>query len=270
MIQKKIIFLHHSTGNCIWLGDTSNIIYKFTRKGTVQRFFDEYNKINGTQYNISELAFPKKQPYGWRNYPYDYYNIWVKNAGCEMFMEEPTLEILTSEYDVIIFKHCFPVGRIQEDTGIADINSEEKRIENYKLQYEALRGKMHSFPDTKFIIWTPPAIVQNKVSAGEAERAYKFYRWIMDEWNEEGDNIFIWDFYKYETEGSLYMNELYAFNNNDSHPNRSFSEKMALRFSMFVIDVIENRVEKEGLTEKSDGYQEFLSAHSAGDNTEVK
>jgi hypothetical protein len=110
MIQKKIIFLHHSTGNCIWLGDTSNIIYKFTRKGTVQRFFDEYNKINGTQYNISELAFPKKQPYGWRNYPYDYYYIWVKNAGYEMFMEEPTLEILTSEYDVIIFKHCFPVG----------------------------------------------------------------------------------------------------------------------------------------------------------------
>ena len=34
------------------------------------------------------MSFPKPNPYGWNNYPYDYYNIWVKNAGEELYMEE--------------------------------------------------------------------------------------------------------------------------------------------------------------------------------------
>lgn len=70
-----------------------------------------------------------------------------KNAGESSFMEEPTLEILTRKYEIIAFKHCFPVGRILEDKGTPNIDSNEKRVENYKLQYNALKTKMHSFPD---------------------------------------------------------------------------------------------------------------------------
>ena len=112
-------------------------------------------KKNKTDYVISELSFPKKSPYGWENYPYDYYNIWVKNAGQDPYLEEPTLEILTAGYEVIILKHCFPVSRISEDAGTPNIDSDEKRIENYKLQYNALKQKMHQFPHNKFIVWTP-------------------------------------------------------------------------------------------------------------------
>ena len=89
--------------------------------------------------SIEEMAFPKASPYGWHNYPYDYYNIWVKNAGNEPFMEEPTLEILTKQYQVVIFKHCFPVSNIQPDQDSADINSDFKSLSNYKLQYLALK-----------------------------------------------------------------------------------------------------------------------------------
>ena len=60
------------------------------------------------------------------NDPYDYYNIWVKNAGNEPYKGEPTLEILTSKYDVIIFKHCFPSSNVEPDTGAPDINSKNK------------------------------------------------------------------------------------------------------------------------------------------------
>ena len=38
------------------------------------------------------MAFPKASPYGWHNYPYDYYDIWVKHAGNEPYMEEPSME----------------------------------------------------------------------------------------------------------------------------------------------------------------------------------
>ncbi len=139
--MKKIIFLHHSTGYNIWVGGTNRYIYKLTKEGDVKKYFKNYNRKNKTNYSISEQYFPKLEPYGWNNYPYDYYNIWVKHSGPDRYMDEPTLEILTREYDIIIFKHCFPGSRILEDTGNPNIDSDEKRLENYKLQYNALKAE---------------------------------------------------------------------------------------------------------------------------------
>lgn len=241
--MKKIIFLHHSTGHSIWTGKTNRYVYKLTGKGDVQKFFGKYNSKNKTGYEIRELIFPKSAPYGWNNYPFDYYNIWVKNAGENPYMEEPTLEILTKEYDVIIFKHCFPVSRITNDTGSPDINSDSKSIENYKLQYDALKKKMHEFPDNKFIVWTPAANTQAVTTEDEARRTKDFYYWMINEWDEKGDNIFIWDFYKYETEGGLYLTEGNAYSPKNSHPDKDFSGRVAPLFSKFIIDVIESDTE---------------------------
>ncbi len=238
--MQKIIFLHHSTGRSIWVGNTNRYIYRLTQKGNVQKFFTEYNKKHKTNYIISDLIFPKNSPYGWKNYPFDYYNIWVKNEGPDPFMEEPTLEILTSEYNVIIFKHCFPVCKVLEDTGNPDVNSEEKRVENYKLQYNALKQKMHKFPDNKFIVWTPAAVVKTLLTEEEAKRTHQFYRWILDDWDEKGDNIFVWDFYKYETEGGMYLSDKNAYSPDNSHPGKNFSASIAPVFSKFIIDVIES------------------------------
>ena len=202
------------------------------------KYFREYNRRNGSDIRIEESVFPKKAPYGWKNYPYDYYNIWVKNAGEKPYMEEPTLEILTKKYDVIIFKHCYPVSKIQKDTGSPDIDSSIRRLENYKLQYNALKNKMYEFPDNKFIVWSPAVLVQSKLNEDEAERTFEFYKWIIEEWDQKGDNIFIWDFYKYETEGGLYMLDKYAEGVANSHPNKTFAGKAAPLFCKFIIDVV--------------------------------
>ncbi len=202
--------------------------------------FEEYNKENNKNYLIKEMIFPKASPYGWHNYPYDYYNIWVKNAGYKSYLDEPTLEFLTKEYDVIIFKHCYPVSQIMEDTGVADINSDEKRIENYKLQYNSLKNKMHEFPNNSFIIWTPAVHIKNLISEKEAKLTRQFYEWIIDEWDEKGDNIFIWDFYKYETEGGLYLLDKYSDGPNNSHPNSKFSSYISPLFCKYIINVIES------------------------------
>jgi hypothetical protein len=241
--MKKIVFLHHSTGEAVWKGATNRYIYKLKGKGDVQKFFSTYNRKNKTSYDISAINSPKSSPYGWKNYPYDYYNIWVKNAGAAPFMEEPTLEILTKQYDVIIFKHCFPVSRINADTGSPDINSDVKSIENYKLQYDALKRKMHEFPRNKFIVWTPAANTKLKSKEDEALRTRDFYNWIVNDWDEKGDNIFIWDFYNYETEGGLYLTDSNAHSPDNSHPGVEFSAKTALLFGQFIVDVIESRIE---------------------------
>jgi len=241
--MKKIIFLHHSTGNVVWNGKTNRYIGKLTGKGDVQKFFDMYNRKNETAYEIRDLNFPKSEPYGWKNYPYDYYNIWVKNAGEEPYMEEPTLEILTRDYDLIIFKHCYPVSNIKEDTGSPDIDSPVKSIENYKLQYEALKNKMHQFPDKKFIVWTPAVNTEALMSEDEAIRTKEFRNWVVNDWDEKGDNIFIWDFYSYETDGGLYLAERNAVSPQNSHPNSEFAGRVAPLFGKYIIDVIESSVD---------------------------
>jgi hypothetical protein len=241
--MKNIIFLHHSTGYNIWLGNTNKYVSKITGKGDISKCVDRYNRKNSTEYHITEQFFPKSSPYGWNNYPFDYYNIWVKNAGNEPYMDEPTLELLTKEYEIIVFKHCFPVSKISEDTGLPDINSKEKRLENYKLQYDALKTKMKSFPNTKFIVWTPAVYTMEVMTEEEALRTQQFHDWIINDWDESGDNIFVWDFYSYETEGGLYLSEKYATAPGNSHPNKDFSAKMAPILCRFIIDVAENRVQ---------------------------
>jgi len=99
-----IVFLHHSTGKVIWRGGKDPIIFRIAgRLGTkfadraeqraaLPSLLNKYSRQQGIDIRIREVAFPKASPYGWNNYPFDYYNIWVKNAGDQPFTEEPTLE----------------------------------------------------------------------------------------------------------------------------------------------------------------------------------
>jgi hypothetical protein len=166
------------------------------------------------------------------------------------YKEEPTLEILTKEYQVIIFKHCFPVSNIQPEQDSADINSNLRTISNYKLQYSALRDKLHQFPDVKFILFTGAAQVKGSISEDEAGRAKEFFTWVIREWDISDDNIFIWDLYSLETEGELYFKDKYAASFNDAHPNGNFAgEAVKLLFNR-IIDVVENNGNRTSLTGK--------------------
>lgn len=237
-----IIFLHHSTGKDIWKGATSRVAYKIFKRGDVQKWFSRFNKKNNTNYQIEEMYFPGNEGgYGWKNYPYDYYNIWIKNEGDKDFMKEPTLESLTKKYKVIIWKHCFPVGDILPDVGQGDVNSEEKRVENYKLQYNKLKEKMRTFPNTTFIVWTGAALTKERSTPEKAERAKEFFTWVKEQWDEPGDNIFLWDFNELETEGGLYMKDEFAAGPVDPHPNKAFSTRVAPFFCKRIVDVIEGR-----------------------------
>ena len=232
----KIAYLHHSTGEVIWNGNSGTK----GEKVSLPVLFNEYNKITGRDYYIKEIVFPKASPYGWNNYPYDYYNIWVKNAGKENFMEEPTLENLTKEYQVIVFKHCFPVSNIQEDDAQPDINSDKKTIANYKIQYEALMNKLHQFPQTKFILFTGAAQAREAITESEAQRAKEFFDWVKNNWDQAHDNIYLWDLYTLETQGGLYLKDEFAVSSSDSHPNKEFAVMAVRLLFNRIIDVIDN------------------------------
>ena len=228
----RIIFLHHSTGGVIWGGGVPN-------------FISNYNSSHNTNYEIEERAYPDGVNYPWANYPYDYWKIWV-NASGPTYSGQDTLETLTADYDVIVFKHCFPVSNIEADTGHPDITSDRKSIENYKLQYNALKTRMHQYPGTKFIVWTGAALIQGETTPENAERARQFFQWVRESWDEKGDNIFVWDFWTLETEGGLYLKPEYSAG--DSHPNSSFATTVAPYFGKRIVDVIEGAGDSGSIT----------------------
>ena len=222
----KILFLHHSTGENIW-------------NGGVEQWFNQYNKKNNLNYEIRETAFPN-DPYDWANYPYDYWLLWVKNAG-KGHKGQPTLEKLTKDYQVIIWKHCFPGSAIEEDTGKPSVQSDVKSLENYKLQYNALKKKMKEGPQVRFIVWTLALELKGNIDEDQAKRARAFVEWVKNEWDEKGDNIYIWDFYAFESEQGLFFQKKYAAGDGDAHPNAAFAKKVAPVFCKRILDVIEGQ-----------------------------
>jgi hypothetical protein len=233
--DRMVLFLHHSTGGVIW-------------GGGVPQWFEQYNAAHGTKYQITETAFPKDSPYGWANYPYDYWNIWVNHAGNEPYMEEQTLELLAPKCDLIIWKHCYPVSNVEEDSGRPDVASDAKRTENYVLQYQALKTKMRSFPNTRFLVWTGAALAQSSTNEANATRARAFFQWVKEEWDEPGDNIFVWDLFELQTDGGLYLKAEYEANPGDSHPSAAFAQKTAPLFGQRIVDVLEGRGDQGSLT----------------------
>ncbi len=233
-----VIYLHHSTGGVVWSGGVPDAVAS-------------YNSGHSTDYQITERAYPSGSPYPWNNYPYDYWNIWVNNAGPTQFMSEDTLEILTQNYEVIVFKHCFPVSAIDVDSGTADVASESKQLQNYYLQYNAIKTKMHEFPNTRFIVWTGAALKMADTNPDSAQRARTFFSWVRDTWDAPGDNIYVWDFWTLETGGE---NELYLLDANadsllnDSHPNVAFAAAVAPYFANRLVDVIEGRGDTGDIT----------------------
>ncbi|NPV02010.1 MAG: hypothetical protein HPY53_11580 [Brevinematales bacterium] len=231
----SIIYLHHSTGGCVWYGG-------------VPEWFDAYNASNNVNYQITDREYPKSSPYGWENYPYDYWNIWINHAGDTQYMEEDTLEILTLVYDVIVWKHCYPVSELASDPANADITSPAKTIENYKLQYNALKAKMHQFSGNRFIVWTGAALLETNSTSEQATNAYNFFEWVKDTWDEPGDNIYIWDFYTLETGGGIYLIVSNAEAVDNNHPNAVFSQIVAPFFGQRAVNVILGNGDTTGLT----------------------
>jgi hypothetical protein len=226
----SVLFLHHSTGGVIWAGG-------------VPGWLAQYDATHATAYSITDMAYPDA-PYPWENYPYDYWNLWVQHAGSPGYQGQATLEILTPSYDVIVFKHCFPVSGIGPDTGSPDVASAAKTIENYQLQYAALKAKLRSFPANRFLLWTGAALRREDTTPEQAARARAFFAWVRGTWDEPGDNIYVWDFFSLETDGGPYLTAEHA--SGDSHPNAGFAAEVAPLFAQRVVDVIEGRGDSTG------------------------
>lgn len=237
--KNKAIFLVHSTGTNLY------------SQGKVSDWVKNYNLENGTSFQLTARTYPDT-PWPWENYPYDYWKLWVDN-NCDN--SNPYIECLpsiASNYGLVIFKHCYPGAGIRPDTGIPDITSNRKSLENYKLQYRAIRALMDGMPDKKFMVCTLVPLHRLATTTDEAARAYEFVKWSKNQWlSEDGrqhPNIFIFDLYslaaemsenpanglqyclKYDYEGS--------HSSDDSHLNTLANQTIGPLFAKAVVNIL--------------------------------
>lgn len=237
--SNKAIFLHHSTGGAVF------------EEGNVEQWIQNYNTQNATDYSITEFAYPNS-PWGWENYPFDYWKLWV-DGSCDNSQDNiQCLDKLCQNYELIIFKHCFPGAGINEDAGNGDITSLEKTLANYKLQYRALLQLFDQYPNNKFMVWTLAPLHRNATTSDQAKRAGQFVDWVKNSWlTEDGKshpNVFVFDFFNQVAE--LNANPAHGFqyclkydyegnhDGDDSHPNTSANQTVGPVFAEKVVDVL--------------------------------
>lgn len=232
----KILYIHHSTGKRIW-------------QGGLPEWVADQNREAGTNLHIVERSYPDK-PYPWSNDPHDYWRLWVEHSGDDAFRKQPTLEQIAPAYDLIVWKHCYIGSEMEALKGEPKVSSKNKSLENYKLQYEALKTKMREFPDTKFLVWTLPPHVAANTDPEQARRADEFAGWVKTSWDEPGDNIYLWDFRSLAAEKGV-LPPHHASGEKDSHPNEALSKKAAPLLGQRIVDVLGAKGDISPLTGES-------------------
>jgi hypothetical protein len=94
------------------------------------------------------------------------------------------------------------------------------------------------------------------MSADEANRMKSFTDWVRNTWDESGDNIYLWDFYYWETGGrgdgtvgtSLYLLDDYRSGTGDSHPDNEFNAMVYPYLCQRIVDVIIGKGDAQAIT----------------------
>ncbi len=245
---QRIGFLTHSVGSALY------------QEGKIAEWFTDYNATHGTGFTIQRRSYPA-EPYPWENNPYDYWNVWV-NGSCS----EECFPSLLERFDIVIMKHCYTAARIEADINAPDIGSDRKSVENYKLQYRALRDLFDNHPGTKFIVFTLTPRHRLRTDAAQASRAKSFADWVKNEWlqedGKEHSNIYVFDFWSLlaETDPTPEKGSVnclrYAYekdhSSDNSHPNLLANETVGPVFAQYIADVANNNLIPTGSEDVTD------------------
>ncbi|MCX6250275.1 MAG: T9SS type A sorting domain-containing protein [Bacteroidetes bacterium] len=218
------IFLHHSTGACIWGPNGSST--------SVPQEMDKYNTDHGY---IGSLAVTMNEEW-WS--PDD--NEWVR---WHAFFEDPGnvtgIGYYLPDNKIIVIKSCFPSSAMSDPGTPGDtIYPEMKTVYNYKWHWRHIINAMRSHPGNFFTIWTNAPLEPASTNADEAALSDWFCTWAKDTLAEGLDpitgilpaNVYIFDYF-HKLAGPDGMELIqYRSGAGDSHPNAAATELVAPQF----------------------------------------
>jgi hypothetical protein len=229
------IFLHHSTGANIWgpNGSSTSIpleISKFNEK-------NGYLGINAV--SIDEAWWPTDDN------EWEHWHRIFENQD----LADNNLNSILSNYKIIVIKSCFPSSSIaswgqKSDTTVPIYKS----VYNYKWHWRHIILAMKKHPDNFFAIWTNAPLTVAASNSSEAALSKSFCKWAKDTLGKGIDpvigvlpkNIYVFDFFSKLVDQYGFLQNQYAFNSVDSHPNSAATSLVAPQFVNEIFDAAIN------------------------------
>jgi hypothetical protein len=217
----RIIFLHHSCGaNLIAQGGV--------REGLTALGYEFYDH----GYNEDGLVLADGT---WTGTDFDVPGDNTDPDGYAVIFAQPlhdppdnTFSYLM-QYDVIVFKSCFPVSNIGDDG----------QLEEYRSYYLSIRERMDQYPDKIFVIVTQPPEVPADSSTEAAARARSFVNWLKsDEYLSGHPNVFVFDFFGQLAGADNFLKPEYRTDEYDAHPNELANRTIGSLFVTFLDEAI--------------------------------
>jgi len=224
----RIIFMHHSTGQ--GLIEQGGVRPAFAELG--YEFWDHgYNgdglaDPSGNYLGVNwDVPGDNTDQDGWR----EIFNQTVTDPPDNTFSH-------MLEFDVIIFKSCFPTSDIQSD----------EQFEAYRSYFLDMRDVMDQHPDKLFIPFTTPPLDPTSTSPEAAARARQWAEYLTSpEYLEGHPNIVVFDFFNLLADEDGYLRAEYRPGGGDSHPNELANQTIGPIFVEFVDQAIRQFVPGE-------------------------
>jgi hypothetical protein len=223
------IFLHHSTGLCIWGPNGSTT--------SIPQEMDAYNTAHS--FTGSDTITMNEE---WWS-PSD--NEWSTQHD---FFEDPGAAGIGSYLPgnkIIVVKSCFPSSSMSGEGQASDtLNPTEKSVYNYKWHWRHIVNVMKSHPGNFFAIWTNAPLEVNSTNLTEAGLADWFCTWAKDTLAAGLDpvfgafpaNVYVFDFFHKLVDASGIMKDMYKTGSGDSHPNAAATALVAPQFVEEIFD----------------------------------
>ena len=217
----RVIFLHHSCGsNLIHQGDVREGLtalgYEFYDHGYNGEGLCLANGSNsGTNFNVP----------GDNTDPDGFATIFSQHLNDP---PDNTFSYLM-QYDVIMFKSCYPASNISNDA----------QLDDYKSYYLSIRDRMDQYPEKLFIVVTQPPLVPNDTDSASADRARRFVNWLKsDEYLSGHPNVYVFDFFGELADSNNVLKSEYRMDEYDSHPNDRANRAIGPIFVSFIDSAI--------------------------------
>lgn len=217
----QIIFMHHSTGAGVM--NDGDVRPALTNLG--YEFWDhDYNEWglsgpSGDSVGVNwDVPGDNTDPDGW-------YDIFSQP------ITDPPINTLSQmlEFDIIIFKSCFPASAIYD----------EDMFQAYQHYYLGIRDVIDYYPDKLFIPWTTPPLVPNETNADQAARARRWAEYLTsDEYLGGRHNIAVFDFFTLMADEEGFLRADYRTDEWDSHPNWTGNQVAGPALTEFVHQAI--------------------------------
>ncbi len=218
---RRCIFLHHSTGQCIYgpNGSSTSIPVE------IVKYNDEHNLNDDDSVWIDETWFPSGD------------NEWA--TWHRIFNAESPVDDITpflNSYKIVMIKSCFPSSNIYSAGTPADTNNpDEKTVFNYKWHWRSIINIMKNYPNIFFVIWTNAPLVSGQTNSDEAKLSDWFCSWAKDTLAKELDpefgtfpkNVYVLDFFHKLADASGFLPITFASSSDDSHPNAAATALVA-------------------------------------------